>query len=146
MRDTFLLDASVFVLLKDPNGKILLIQRSGTGWKDGYYSLPAGRLEKGETLISAAVRELKEEVDIDCVEGDLNLSHVLHARNENEIEWLGFFYTLTKWSGEPKICEPDKHNSLKWTDEFELDSNVIEYVKQAIENIRSSVSYSNFGW
>ena len=43
-RERFKLDCSMFVLLfKDR--KFCFLQRTGTGWKDGFYSVPAGALE-----------------------------------------------------------------------------------------------------
>ena len=53
----------VFILLRK-EGKILLIRRKGTGYRDGWYSMPSGHLEKGEAISAAAVREAREEVGI----------------------------------------------------------------------------------
>lgn len=44
---------------------ILLLRRGSTAkWKAGMYCLPGGKLEKGETLKDAALRELFEETNI----------------------------------------------------------------------------------
>ncbi len=45
------------------DGKVLLAQRMFEPYA-GYYSLPGGRVERGETLREAALRELMEEVQI----------------------------------------------------------------------------------
>jgi 8-oxo-dGTP diphosphatase len=47
------------------DGKVLLAQRVFAPYA-GHYSLPGGRVERGETLQEAALRELKEEVQIEA--------------------------------------------------------------------------------
>ena len=44
-------------------GKILLIHRLKSGQE--YYVLPGGSIEKGETPQQAAIREIKEETNLD---------------------------------------------------------------------------------
>jgi 8-oxo-dGTP diphosphatase len=46
-------------------GEVLLIQR-GTPPRLGEWSIPGGRLEWGESVKSAALRELKEETGVDA--------------------------------------------------------------------------------
>ncbi|MEV1173188.1 NUDIX domain-containing protein [Nonomuraea sp. NPDC049784] len=43
---------------------ILLCLRDGTGYRDGWYCLPSGRLEEGETVVDCAIREAQEEVGV----------------------------------------------------------------------------------
>ncbi len=45
-------------------GKILLLQRSVSSSQPGTWTLPAGKVEKGEDFSSAACRELFEETNI----------------------------------------------------------------------------------
>ena len=46
-------------------GKVLLIKRSTPPFK-GYWALPGGFVELGETVEEAVVREIKEETDLTC--------------------------------------------------------------------------------
>jgi 8-oxo-dGTP diphosphatase len=65
---------AVYILL-EKDGRHAFVKRSNTGWRDGYYSLPSGKVEKGESYLRAAVREAKEEVGVTI---DLeDLEHVL---------------------------------------------------------------------
>ena len=48
---------SVFVAVADPGGRLLLVQRCDSGdWE-----LPGGRVDLGESVVAAAVREVAEE-------------------------------------------------------------------------------------
>ncbi len=49
-----------------PDNKILLIKRDTVPFK-GYWALPGGRLEPGETVEQTIVREVKEETGLDVV-------------------------------------------------------------------------------
>ena len=51
------------------DGKVLFIEY--TDHRGPYYSLPGGGHEMGESLQECAVREMKEEVGLDVVAGDL---------------------------------------------------------------------------
>jgi hypothetical protein len=51
----------VHLVLRDPDGRILLARRSATGYGDGQLHLPSGHLEAGESIVDAVVREALEE-------------------------------------------------------------------------------------
>jgi ADP-ribose pyrophosphatase YjhB (NUDIX family) len=51
-------------------GRLLLVQRATSPGR-GLWSLPGGRVERGETLAEACVRELAEETGVEGVCGEL---------------------------------------------------------------------------
>jgi 8-oxo-dGTP pyrophosphatase MutT (NUDIX family) len=54
------------------NNKLLLLERGHTApWNPNKYCLPGGKLDNNESLISCAIRELKEETDIDLSSNQL---------------------------------------------------------------------------
>jgi len=124
--------------------QILLARRFNTDYRDGEYSVPAGHLDGGESVISAGIREAKEETGVDIEAGDLTFSSVMH-RIEGD-ERVDFFVHVQNWEGEIVNAEPDKCDDLRWVDVGELPDNIIPYVKRAIENHLNAVSFDEFGW
>ncbi len=144
-RQRHLFSGSVFVAAIRGGRDVLMLRRASTGWMDGSWSLPAGGLDAGETLRSAAVRELAEEVGISTEKHALLHVHVLHSLTEGR-DWMGHFFTTTAWRGEPFVREPDKHDAVQWFSLDELPDSTIPYVRQAIDCISNGRPYSEYGW
>ncbi|WP_181905405.1 NUDIX hydrolase [Aestuariispira insulae] len=143
--ERFKLPASVFVMAREA-GRVLLLRRNNTGWMDGHFSLPAGRIKGGETLVSAARRELEEETSLVAKESALFLAHVLHSRNEDGQEWTGYFFECSRFDGSPYLNEPNKHDRLGWYEADQYPSPLVPYVAQALSAIRCSQPFSAYGW
>jgi len=111
---------------------------------DGWFSLPAGHIEDGETLTYGTLREIQEETGIIVRKKDVQLVHVMH-RKSNDIR-MDFFFVIKKWKGEPKNTEPDKCSRLQWFPIDALPKNTIPYIRKAIQNHTKSIFYSAFGW
>jgi 8-oxo-dGTP pyrophosphatase MutT (NUDIX family) len=142
----FDLNVSVFVVVAR-GAEVLLVRRFNTGWKDGFYSLPAGAHDGGETLAQAASRELREETGLSADPATLQLVHMIHCRQgDTGGEWLGAFFLADAWSGTPSIQEPDKHDDLAWFDVNQLPENVIPYTRQGLLLSRDNVPFSTHGW
>lgn len=124
--------------------QVLLLRRFNTGYADGQYSVPAGHLDGGETVIAAARREGLEEIGVHIEAGDVVFSSVVHRRDGDER--VDFFVHVHKWQGEPANTEPDKCDELRWVDVNELPDNVIPYVKKAIQNHLTGIPFNEFGW
>ena|SRR5215208_6583286 len=124
--------------------QILLLRRFNTGYADGQYSVPAGHLDGGETVIAAAAREGEEETGIRVHPGDIAFSSVIHRRDGDER--VDFFVHVQQWQGEPANTEPDKCDELRWVNVNELPDNVIPYVRKAIQNHYDGIKFDEFGW
>ena len=82
MKEKFL-SAVHLILIKDD--KILLQKRKGSKLWPGYYALPAGHIDAGETQYDALVREAKEELDIIINPEDIINDYIVLRRNYFEI-------------------------------------------------------------
>jgi len=146
VRERFALSVSVFVIVRSGE-KVLLLRRANTGWKDGFFSLPAGRHDGAETLVQAATRELEEETSLHAEVHDMKLVHLLHCHTgDSGGEWLGAFFEAEKWSGEPTLVENEKHDQLGWYSLCDLSGNTIPYTRQGIELSQMRVAFSAYGW
>jgi ADP-ribose pyrophosphatase YjhB (NUDIX family) len=127
---------SVFVaVIKD--GKVLLLRRYNTGWIDGSFDLPAGHLENQEKLRAGAIRELKEETGLEADPKDLFLIHVYQNHHNPEAPHYGYIFATKKWSGTPKITEPNKCNEMDFFPLNNLPKETAPYIKKALENLSS---------
>lgn len=147
MNDTrFTLRAAVYLLLIKGN-KIMLLRRFNTGWEDGNYSLVAGHLDGRETVKEAMIREAKEESNIELNKEDLHVVHIIHRESREstgDLEYIDFFLTADKWIGEPKIMEKDKSDDMGWFSLDNLPANTLSHVKQALENYKRNIYFSEF--
>lgn len=135
----FLAYIAVYVLLvKD--GKVLLSRRANTGYMDGMYSLPAGHVEEGESLLEAALRELKEEVGVTANPADTVIKHAMYRRCDRT--YADYFYVCQQWQGEPTNLEPDKCGDLYWADMTNLPDNMTPEVGQAVKCIVANQPFS----
>lgn len=111
---------------------------------DGWFSLPAGHIEDGESLTQGTIREIKEETGIVLSPKNIKLVHVMH-RKSNDIR-MDFFFLIPKWKGNLKNTEKEKCSAMEWFPIHALPSNTIPYIKEAISNFRASSFFSEFGW
>lgn len=140
---------AVFTILQREDGKIFLLRRQNTGWRDGWWCLPAGHGEKGESFVAGAMREAKEEAGVDIKEEDMQFAHIHEAPSEEDdgvTERVSAYFVCKKWSGEPVNAEPEKASEIGWFDVDNLPDNLIEHFKTAIENSFNGVSYSHHGF
>jgi len=89
-------------ILLDNEGRYLLGQRPEGKPYAGYWEVPGGKIESGESVFAALKRELREElgVDIESSEELVVLEHDYpHAYVRLHVS------VIRKWSGVPEGCE-----------------------------------------
>ena len=134
-------------ILFPKDGKVLLLRRANTGYEDGNYSVVAGHIEGGETIIQAAIREIKEEAGVDVSVDDLYVVGVMHRKEDDER--IDFFLVVEDWQGDLINAEPDKCDDIQWFPIDNLPDNTIPYVRFGIEITRSTeigMWFETFGW
>ncbi|MFE3638161.1 NUDIX domain-containing protein [Streptomyces sp. NPDC059168] len=133
------------VILRDGE-KILLSQRGGPyGYRR--WHLPSGKLDQGETLTAGAARELFEETGVHADPDRLRLLHVVHHRQEDNSERIGFFFEATEWEGTPVNKEPAKCLALQWFTDHDLPEDIIEYPAAGLHGcLDRSGTLTQHGW
>lgn len=147
LSERFRLITAVYLVFKDGD-KVLLLKRANTSYHDGDYSLPAGHIDGGEPAVQAAVREAKEEVDVDIAAEDLRLVHTMHrsSTDPEPHERMDLYFAVRKWRGVLRNAEQNKCSEIKWCTLRSLPDNMIPEVRMALENITAGEPYSDFNF
>jgi 8-oxo-dGTP pyrophosphatase MutT (NUDIX family) len=141
--DRHLVAFAVYLLLRRGE-EVLLLRRAHTGWEDGNYSLVAGHVDDGESAVTAILREAGEEAGVTLDADDLELVHTMHRRDATN--YVDLYFEASRWSGEPRIMEPNKADDLSWYPLSTLPPNLIPTVRQALTCIALGEPFSEFGW
>ncbi|MCY3811403.1 MAG: NUDIX domain-containing protein [Gammaproteobacteria bacterium] len=127
----------VQTLVFDDADRLLLLRRSNTGFMDGWYSLPGGHRDRGESVVEAARRECVEEacVTVEQIEPVVVMPYA---------GGVDFIFEATRWSGTPSIGEPDKCDALTFAALDALPEPTTRFVKAALECRGNGVWYREF--
>ena len=138
--------ASYLYLERD--GKILLLKRKGTGYMDGYYSLIAGHVERGENFTECLIREAREEGGIALDPRDTEVVHVMYRNDRPDFsnQRMDVFFKARSWEGSLENREPQKCEELIWIDKNHLPENIIPYIREVIGYINEGRQFSERGW
>jgi 8-oxo-dGTP pyrophosphatase MutT (NUDIX family) len=131
---------SVYLILKEKD-KILLSLRKNTGYKDGYWGLVSGHVEKEESSKQAMIREAKEEAGIILKPENLKFITVMHRKSEREN--IDIFFESDKWEGKIINKEPHKIEKLEFFSVSSMPSNLIDYIEKVFFEKNK---YFELGW
>ena len=101
------IDVAVGILMK-PNGDVLLGCRPEGKPYAGYWEVPGGKVEKGETVFQALQRELQEELGID-IHASEELTVLEHDYPHAYVRL--YVSIIRNWTGTPRGCEGQ---ALSW--------------------------------
>lgn len=124
--------------------RILLALRENTGYADGQWNVPSGKVEPGEELLAAAVREAREEVAVEVTAA--RLATVVHVRRCAEAPRVGFFFEAESWRGEPVNAEPHKCGGLRWVPLDALPDDTVPYTAAGVTQFRKGATYGHLAW
>lgn len=137
---------AIHIFFKKDN-QVLLSLRANTGYEDGKYSVVAGHVEAGESIIEAGIREAKEEAGVVITPFHFKIVGSMHRKSDDER--IDYFAVVEEWSGEPENCEKNKCGGLDWHPINKLPHNIIPYIKFAINKTfiqNKCLWYEEFGW
>ena len=115
-------------------GNKIVTSKRGYGEFKGYWEFPGGKIEDGETLEEALLREIREELDIEIVVGDL-IDTIEYDYPNFHLSMDCFWAEII--SGDLTLKE---HEAAKWLSADELDSvewlpadiTLVEKIKQCL--------------
>ena len=126
------------LLLRD--GDLLLGRRANTGYGDGAYEPPSGRLAERETLVEAAVRVAAAQVGIGLDPAQVSLAHVLH--DVSGAGRMAFFLTADAWSGD--VAPGRSYSDFGWFPLTELPANMIDRARVAVRHYAVGARFSTY--
>lgn len=96
------------VLLKD--GKVLLLQKPRRGW----WVAPGGKMEQGESIREACIREYREETGIYLKNPSLKGVFTILIKEDNRIvsEWMMFTFLANEYEG--SNVSSSEEGMLQW--------------------------------
>jgi ADP-ribose pyrophosphatase YjhB (NUDIX family) len=96
-----------------------------------------------ETARDAAIREAKEELDIDVHPEDIEFAHVVSNLASRE-EGFDFFFIINKYSGKIRNYEGDKCVEMRYisSDEIHGMKNIVTTTGLALNAIADGARYS----
>lgn len=127
------------------NNKIAFVLRQSTSWMNGYYGLPSGKVEKGETFAAAAIREAQEEVGVKITRENLRHVATIH-RHSDDSDWVDVYFKVDTWLGELYNAEPHLHSELAWLDPDNLPENIIPAVRVSLKAVKDGLKFTEIGW
>lgn len=115
----------------DGRPRVLMLQRGPNSlYGAGLWALPAGHVEKGESLRACAVRELREEVGLEVPCNDLTFTDLHSSRDGSGLHRLSFLFRTRRWPGTefaPRLCEPEAHSDMRWFPTDDLPSDMVPH-------------------
>lgn len=133
--------AAVYAVIKNENWAILFWRRKNSWFKDGFLQLPAGHIEGDETMKAAVIREIKEEVNLEVCEENIEILHISHRVCPDRV-YFDVYLEIKKYAWELKINEPDKCSELTFIDIDDLPKD--DFVMYDIELIQQAQKWIAF--
>jgi 8-oxo-dGTP diphosphatase len=110
------------VLIFDKENRLFLIKRSNNAKvRAGEWSVPGGKVSFGEKAEDATIRETLEEIGI-----KVKINKFIGYSDEinGPWHWLLLYFLAERFEGQPRLCEPQKHDEMGWFKLTELPENV----------------------
>lgn len=97
-------------LLAVQDGQVLLLQKPRRGW----YVAPGGKMESGESIYEAAVREFQEETNLTPKNAHLKGVYTMVIKEEENVidEWM--LFTFVSYGVEGTPFEETREGILGW--------------------------------
>lgn len=96
----------IAAVIKNSAGEILVQEHV----KYGFWTIPVGKVKKGQDVVDGLKQEIFEECNISVEEyRELIVKDYCYERNGAEVKVVSHLFEVSKYSGELKNSEPQKH-------------------------------------
>ncbi|ASN04757.1 8-oxo-dGTP diphosphatase [Virgibacillus necropolis] len=129
------------------HNKVLLLKKPRRGW----YAIPGGKMEPGESIKESVVREYREETSLHLQNPELAgaFTFTVHNAGEEIKEWMMFTFVCNVSKGE--LTEHCDEGILEWVAQehvhelpmAEGDRKIFEHVLSKSGMLYGSFSYTN---
>lgn len=119
---------AVRLIVPNPEGKVLLLQRDRTAYGADAWCLPGGKVDYGETVEQTVAKELKEETALDCVAARFLFYQDSLPPEPGTMHCLNLYFECTG-SG-PLVLNPESSGHA-WVGPAELDRYQIVFRNDA---------------
>lgn len=139
---------AIGVLVFNHDGNILLGKRKGE-LGNGEYSLPGGKVDFGETPYQTAIREVKEETNLEFMTNPCDkLQFTGQVTNDyfpaREKHYITLYYSGTAANPEDlKVMEPDKIEEWAWYDWFNLPQPIWMHTGKLLQTVMTGAAFKN---
>ncbi len=134
---------AVFIVIRNENNQLFLLRRFNTGWRDGWWTVPAGHVDLNEGPTAAAIRELKEEAGIDVIQEKLSDPLIyFYPSDDLETERVSLFFEVSSAGLTPTNAEPTKADRGEWFDPDKLPENIVPLLRRALLDLPNGIRYS----
>ena len=132
------LQVGVKVLIKNSEGKYLLLQRASAmdDEAEAHWDIPGGRIEPAEPLLDALAREVSEETGLTLNDSPrlLGAQDIFVPLKDLHVVRLTY---LVDGSGDATIS--DEHQKMQWaTNNEALDMNLDPYLREILSNQKNA--------
>lgn len=133
------------IMIKNVQEEILLIKRNvdpklakSDMRLEGTWTLPAGKVKYGETLVEAAKRKVKEEVNLDV--NSFKIISIADDINEHA-HFLTIGLYTENFSGDVDLRNTEEHTEYKFFRMYDLPQNLCEPSQKIIKNYLENKIY-----
>ena len=118
----------------EDDGKVLLLKRPADDFMGGIFELPSGKVEPGEDLRTALVREVEEETGLQVAAATAYLGSFDYLSGSGK-KSRQFNFVVTVDAPEPVVLQ--EHDEFQWAP-IEEELPVTDAVKKVLETYRQS--------
>lgn len=133
----------VSYVLLERDGKILLGKRRNA-FGAGCWSMPAGHIEHGESVMQCAARELKEETGLDASAFEFVAARLIppyELNGETAGDYAAFLVRAKGWTGEPSDVEPEKNEGWQWFGPAALPEPLFPPVRLLLDCVKEGAPF-----